>query len=399
MRGFAVKFVSFFALACCLAAVAHGSQGASSAPDGRRGFGSKMPLADVLATVRSTKDAERAFIAELDSLPSELAVLEAGALERYRERGYLALFDRGTEPSLALVHAELERVLTDPLAALSPAGARAEVLARIVCDLRLRVRAQACADVELDVRELRRALAVLRGATEGFVLLSQPEVDNIVARVDLSASFLRAARNDLRALRQLGDEAEIERRAQSLTAIARASEGVNVKRAALERELASLAALEKAMASALFTARLRSETHELLDWRQRVFDESVPLRDEALKWMPDSESAKLAPPEVQKLSRGDRMRGARQRALDSVGIDPLDAEALWVVAHSTDFFSGLVESRPWYDRFLALRGIRSHDHRTYSERKLDAREREALDSLQRGLYSDAGASRPPSGGR
>jgi hypothetical protein len=396
-----VKHLRLFVLAglVALAPLARAQQSVASAPDGRRGFGSKASVADVLATVRSTKDLDRAFLAELDALPSELAVLEAGALERYRERGYLALFDRSTEPSLALVHAELDLALADPLAALSSAGPRAEILARMVSDLRLRVRAKASAAVELDVRELRRGLAVLRGATEGFVLLTQAEIDAIAARLDLSASFLRAARNDLRALRQVGDESEIERRAQVLLSTARASEGVNVKRAKLERELATLAGLQQAMESALFTTRLRSETHELLDWRQRVFDESVPLRDEALLWMPDSETAKLAPPEVQKLSRGERMRGARQRAQESAAIDPLDPEALWALAHTADYFSGLVESRPWYDRFLALRGIRSHDHRTYAERKLDAREREALDSLQRGLYGDAGASQPQGGGR
>jgi len=378
-----------------LSSLAFARQEGSVAPDGRRGFGSRAQLSEVLATVRSTRDSERALLAELDNLPSELSVLVAGALERYRERGYLALLDPAREPSLADVQRELDSALRDPLAAFATAGRPGELRAQVASDLRLRLRRQVTSSLDLELLELRRGMAVLRGATEGFVLLTQDEATNIAARIDLAASFLRAMRNDLRALRQGGDEAEVARRAQSLTTIARASEGEQVRRAGLARELELLASVESAMAGATFTSRLRKSCAELLDWRARLFAESVPLRDEALLWLPDSEVAKQAPPDVQKLSRSERMRGARLRAQQALALDPLDPDAVWALAHSTDFLFGLVESRPWYDRFLALRGIRSHDHRTYAERKLDVREREALDSVQRGLYGGPGTADTP----
>ena len=198
--------------------------------------------------------------------------------------------------------------------------------------------------------------------------------------------------NDLRALRQGGDEAEIARRAETLLALAHASEGEQVRRAGLARELETLASVEDAMSAVTFTVRLRTSCRELLDWRARIFSESTALRDEALLWLPDSDIAKQAPPDVQKLSRSERMRGARLRAQQALALDPLDPEAVWAYAHATDFQFGIVESRPWYDRFLALRGIRSHDHRTYAERKLDLREREALDTVQRGLYGGPGTA-------
>lgn len=378
-----------------LSALALARQEGAVAPDGRRGFGSRAQLSEVLATVRSTRDGERALLAELDGLPSELSVLVAGALERYRERGYFELLDPAREPTLADVQRELERTLDDPLAALAGAGRAPELRAQVACDLRLRLRREVTSSLELELLELRRGMAVLRGATEGFVLLTPDEAMNIAARIDLAASFLRAMRNDLRALRQGGDEAEIARRAQALTALARASEGEQVRRAGLARELSSLASVETAMGGATFTARLRTSCREVLDWRARLFAESVPLRDEALLWLPDSEVAKQAPPDVQKLSRSERMRGAQLRAQQALAIDPLDLDAIWVRAHATDFLFGLVESRPWYDRFLALRGIRSHDHRTYAERKLDVREREALDAVQRGLYGGPGTADTP----
>ncbi len=350
-----------------LSALALARQEGAVAPDGRRGFGSRAQLSEVLATVRSTRDGERALLAELDGLPSELSVLVAGALERYRERGYLELLDPAREPTLADVQRELERTLDDPLVSLAGPGRAPELRAQVACDLRLRLRREVTSSLELELLELRRGMAVLRGATEGFVLLTPDEAMNIAARIDLAASFLRAMRNDLRALRQGGDEAEIARRAQALTALARASEGEQVRRAGLARELSSLASVETAMGGATFTARLRTSCREVLDWRARLFAESVPLRDEALLWLPDSEVAKQAPPDVQKLSRSERMRGAQLRAQQALAIDPLDLDAIWVRAHATDFLFGLVESRPWYDRFLALRGIRSHDHRTYAE--------------------------------
>jgi len=377
-----------------LSTLALARQDGAVAPDGRRGFGSRAKISEVLATVRSTRD--RTLLTELDNLPSELSVLVAGALERCRERGYLALLDPAREPSLAEVGRELDSALSDPLAAFSSAGRPAELRAEIASDLRLRLRRRVTSSLELELSELRRALAVLRGAAEGFVLLTQDEAMNIASRVDLAASFLRAMRNDLRALRQGGDEAEIARCAQSLTALARASEGEHVRRAGLARELELLASVESAMECSTFTLRLRKSCLELLDWRTRLFEESVPLRDEALLWLPDSEVAQLAPRDVQRLSRSERMRGARLRAQQALALDPLDPDAVWTLAHSTDFLCGLVESRPWYDRFLAVRGIRSHDHRTYAERKLDVREREALDSVQRGLYEGPGVADPPS---
>ena len=362
------------------------------APDGRRGFGSRAQLSEVLATVRSTRDAERALLAELDGLPSELSVLVAGAMERYRERGYLALLDPSREAAMADVHRALELTLGDPLVGLAGVELSAELRARLVSDLRLRLRRQVTTSLELESRELRRGLAVLRGATDGFVLLTPDEAMIIAARIDLAASFLRAMRNDLRALRQGGDEAEIVRCAATLLALARASEGEQVRRAGLARELETLASFEDAMSAVTFTVRLRTSCHELLDWRARIFSESIALRDEALLWLPDSDVAKQAPPDVQKLSRSERMRGARLRAQQALALDPLDPDAVWAYAHATDFQFGIVESRAWYDRFLALRGIRSHDHRTYAERKLELREREALDTVQRGLYGGPGTA-------
>ncbi|MCY3004226.1 MAG: hypothetical protein NTV21_20720 [Planctomycetota bacterium] len=373
----------------CLLLVAIASAGPRAgdgalAPDGKRGFGPEASLTETLAIVRATHEADQQFLKELDGLPSEVEVLSTAALERYRQRGYLKLVERSKEASLALVHAELKATLEHPFEALGD-GARGELAAKLVCDVRLRLRARVLANLVLPTKELHNALAVLRGATNGLVLLSTADVRCIAVRADLAASELRALRSDLLALRQSGGEAEIDTRAQGLIDLVRASEGEPVRRAGLERELAELQALEDGMAASLFSERLRTEQHELFEWRQRLFEESVPLRDEALLWLPDGEQPSKPPRDVERLSKSERMRGAGARSFSALALDPLDVDACWVAAHSSDFIYGITESRTWYDRFLALRGIRAHDHRTYADRKLDAREREALDAVQRAL--------------
>jgi hypothetical protein len=54
------------------------------------------------------------------------------------------------------------------------------------------------------------------------------------------------------------------------------------------------------------------------------------------------------------------------------------------MALSTDWLADRVRSRPWFDRYLALRGIRAHDHRTYQGKELEADEQIALDAVQLG---------------
>jgi hypothetical protein len=175
--------------------------------------------------------------------------------------------------------------------------------------------------------------------------------------------------------------------------IARESEGENVRRSAVQRECDEDARLETRMAGVLFTTRLREQAAALIEWRARLFDDTEPLRAEALQWVPDTVTGRGAPEPLASMSKSDRLRGAGYRALHALTIDPLDDELVWVAAHAADFLYGAGESKPWYDRYLALHGIRSHDHRTYSGRQLDLREREALDAVQRSVVPMPGRPR------
>lgn len=361
-------------------------EGAPLAPDGRRGLGSGTRVSEIYSVLRSAKDDDRRFLADLANLSSEIQVLAASSLEAYRAHGYLALLDPREPPSLPALHALYLELAADPFPALASGDERALALARMLHDPRFRARAAVLQDFDFEVRELVAGLAVFRGATDGFVELDQDQASNVAARVDLSASLLRAMRSDLEALRQsLGQVETDAARAAELVRVATQSEGENVRRASVERLCGEARRLEELMSSALFTTRLRADSVELLAWRAALFDQVVKPKREALEWTPDTPEGLAAPEAVQRLPKHERMRRAFQRAAEGLALDPLDAELAWICGHALDFTEGLRRSRPYFDRFLALRGIRSHDHRTTARRTLDAREREALDAVQRSL--------------
>ena len=105
------------------------------------------------------------------------------------------------------------------------------------------------------------------------------------------------------------------------------------------------------------------------------------------------EEGKAAPDALKALAKHERIRGAGYLATKGLEIDPLDDVLAWIAAHSAEFLYGIGQSRPWFDRFLALRGLRAHDHRSFSGRTLDEREREALDAVQRSTLPQPGKPR------
>lgn len=366
--------------------VALSSADVQLAPDGRRGFGSQTPVSEVLAVVRSSADSERAFLSELDNLASEIKVLVALARQSYEQAKYFDLLDALEDHSIDLLHARFASLDADPLPTLTLGGAKSRALASMLLDTRFRVRGQVLAGCEFELSELERGLRVLRGATEGFVLLTQAQASNITARVDLAASLLRAVRNDLRALRESSGGSEVDPALVArLLEEANASEGEGVRRARVLAERDAALRLAELMASALFTTRLRPQIEQQLKWRDSVVREAQPLAQQAERALPESDASAAPDPQLSALSKSDRIRRAGYFAAQAAELDPLAEGPAWIVAHASEFQFGLIESRPWYDRYLALRRIRSHDHRTYAGRKLNAREVEALEAAQRGL--------------
>ena len=139
------------------------------------------------------------------------------------------------------------------------------------------------------------------------------------------------------------------------------------------------------MLGTLFTRRFAAapQVRAQLDWRQRMRARAAPLLAEARVYLPESDSRAAAPPEIAAMRHSDRLRWAERRALEGLAFDPLDRELAFIAAHGGDFVWGDIQSRPLYDRFLALSGIRAHDDRTIRGRELTPRELEALVVVQR----------------
>jgi hypothetical protein len=239
-----------------------------------------------------------------------------------------------------------------------------------------------CQHFEFEAREVRAGLAALRGTGDGWVQLTAEETRAILTRVDLSASLLRALRSDLLALRVTKEtSSEDPEEVRELLEVERL-------RSESERRLA-LADIRtrcdervERMRQALFQTRLLPKVRTLLTWREGDLTRAEPLRQAALAHLPDTPEGRAAKGGVEKLARHERYRYALVYGQEALVFDPLDEVAAWAAAEGIDFLWGNRESRPYYDRFLALRGIRSHDHRTIQGRDLDAREERALYVVQ-----------------
>ena len=230
---------------------------------------------------------------------------------------------------------------------------------------------------------------MLRAGTDGWVALGPTELQNVLARIDLSAAWLRAIAKDLDVLGGTGEAPD----AAAVTAlVAAASTGDEALRdVALEAMFRVADERVERMLSALFTARFSDSpaARAQVDWRQRMRERARPLREEAFHYLPGSEASGEVPPELAKkiaeLRKTDRLRWAERRAVEGLGFDPLDEDLVYLSAHCADFLWGDIQSRPLYDRYLALRGIRAHDDDTLRGRELTGRELEALTVVQRGI--------------
>jgi len=358
------------------------------APDGRRGLGALTPLNDLLSLLRSNAEPDRAFKLELDTLVSDLKLQLDQVRTAYEQAQLFELLAPGDPRCLDALHARFEELAEDPLPTLAAGGKRGAALAQLLLDARMQVRAHALGNAELELLELENGLRVLRAANDGFATFTQVEASNIAARVDLAASWLRALRNDLAALRASSDARATSEQVAQLLAFAAASEGEGVRRANVERVCEPQRKLAELMGASLFTTRLAPSVESLVQWRADFLRAAAPLVDRAERALPEAD--RNAPPDaaLAALSKSERVRRSGQLAFEALQHDPLDERAVWLMAHASEFHYGLLQSRPWYDRYLALRRIRSHDHRSYQGRKLDVRENEALEAVQRQILPD-----------
>ncbi|MFN0006412.1 MAG: hypothetical protein ACKVXR_00780 [Planctomycetota bacterium] len=368
------------------------------APDDEKGFGPERTMRDIERLLRSSASEDRGHVAGLYRLEQDIRVLLAMATDRYEELGYFGLLDvakreeelqtRAGEEWLTPLE-RLDAAFRERAARAVPelleAGPTAELFAKLLVDSRFRTRALVIEGLEFEMRDLRSGMAVLQAHLDGFANLRDQEGDSIARRVDLAAARLRAAKLDLEALREERTDATAGeawgKDLEILLALARSKDPARID-AELPPVLERLDQREASMAAALFTTRLDTKIAGEIDRRALAITTAADLLTKIRPYFPGTPESEAADAEIKALSRSRRYAYASRAVVEALNYDPLNEELNWFGGESSDFLWGSMESRRWFDRFLALRGIRVHDYRTFKDRSLTREEKRAIDAVQ-----------------
>jgi hypothetical protein len=379
------------------------------APDGERGFGSGRGVRDLAHLLRSTVEEDRGFVASLYDLERQIRVLLSMTTEQYKSARYFDLVEiAAKEKRPATGVAEEKRVPLEELgalfreravhaaAALQQGGPAADLFARLLVDTRFRVRALVLDGLEFEIADMRAGLAVLFAELDGFTGLKDGEAAAIADRVDLAASRLRAAKLDLEVLREDGKDGKIlptwGKDLEGLFELIRSDDAERRARE-LPEALARLEEREQSMSSALFTIRLETRLSAEFEKRRKDLTTAADLVPVVRALLLGSTGSEKPDPRVAHLSKNQRFSEGSRRATEALACDPLEEEVNWLQGEASDFLQGAMESRRFFDRYLALRGIRVHDHRTYKDRALTHEEKRAIEVVQ-----SAGTTQPGSPG-
>ena len=356
------------------------------APDGHRGLGKETSRQELLQLFRTPDEDEESFLAELGHLERDIDVLVDNAVGVYRSRGYLDVLEPALDPTVKDLHRMFRELLRDPVSTMSDEGHSVE-FARMFLDTRFRVRMGLLDGWESEADELRHGLAVLDAAANGLVELTDHEAANIAQRVDFSAAALRAVKMDLEALREVpgwpGDTGVDDEAVTRWLALA-SIEDEEERARGVDASKYDEARRATQMRQMLFTTRLEEHVREELDWRREQDMKAYGHYREALEAWPDDDdkSSGVLAAELRKMSKTERRRRTREKALESLAYDPLDREAAYLAGQSARMVHGTVEALSHYDRFLALDGVRYNDDSTYRRRELTDRQEDALLYIQ-----------------
>lgn len=356
------------------------------APDGHPGLGMERSARELAKYLRKPPRQDRDAIESWTALPGQVEVRWNEIARDARER---KLFDvvEGVQgdPTLTDLFAAWRAAAADLPAALAESEPHAEALARLHVDARFRTLADLHADFALERRELMSGLAVLQGMNDGYVVLRDEEAQEISARVDLAAARMRSMALDLDALAEAGADGPgraTDELVEECLATAREPDA-QARLRQLSGLEARLATTRERLADTLFSARLAREVELALRRREAALQDAARRARELRPYLPETAEGAEPPEEIAEMKKSHRYAYALRLAVEGLAIDPLNAELAYFAGLSADFTQGPRVTRPWFDRFLAIRGIREHDARGL-ERPLDAWETHALDEVRDG---------------
>jgi len=356
------------------------------APDGRRGFGDESTIQEVVKLLHSSGDEDQEFLARLLGLESEVAVRVIRTRISYEELGYFGLLPRTSEQELDLLHEAFFDQIDQARVTLEEFGEYPSDMARVWPDVSFVLRAELMSTLERDLQELRGGRLFLLAHRDGFADVSTSEAQIITSRMDLAAARIRALIFDFDLLAKsdswLQNAREVEKELGALALITTAEE----RMAEFGRIEARLKQNLQAARSVLFTTRLEAEIEQREFARDWSMVEAEKYRVELVPWLPDTTEGRKAPKDVRGLPDHKRYVTVLRQALTGLSIDPLNAELCYYAGLASDFLYGEGEAVQWYDRYLAIRGMRAHETSTTTGKVLSEKERKAYDVVQRRAF-------------
>ncbi|MFT7486963.1 MAG: hypothetical protein ACI9F9_002820 [Candidatus Paceibacteria bacterium] len=357
-----------------------------TAPDGRTGFGHKKSAREVGKIFRCPDEDQEAFLRGLYDVSSDILVLRERARRSYDKRDYFKSLSRRSLPELSDLHSAFRAKMEDPEKVILAGGEQAALFVSMWLDLRFRLRMELFAQFEIEGPELRKGLALLAGSQNGYYDLKDGETRSITRRMDLAAARLRAVRSDLEVLRERGNKnapgSADPAWGRDLLAL-RGIPGDSDRRHALEALQAKSLKARMRLETVLFSARLAPQVKPEVDRRQAVLDQSALHLENAQAYLMippfDQNPAKA----MLELSRSKRHRFALSESLRGLDLDPLSEELTYITGIAAAELQDPRETRGWFDRYLAMRGIRSDVQATMKGRDLTPEEKRCLEEVMR----------------
>jgi hypothetical protein len=359
---------------------------AGLAPDGHAGLGTLGTARELGRIFQKPDEAQAALLRGLSELDSDVRILAEMVRRSYLERGYFRLLGRYEPRELQALGERFLQPASALLDFVASGSEEADAWVDMYLDLRFRARLPLLASFAQEAREVQAGLALLRGQVDGYVELKDSEARAIADRIDLSAALLRAIRLDLEALRERdpgssAGEAEPGWKVELIGLSKLRDEDARLE--AFARLEAKVGERLERMESVLFWRRLVTRLDPELQRRDLGRERASQHLDEVKLYMLELPEGVSAPRELLQMTQFARYQHALSEALKGLGAAPFDEELLYRTGLITDLLYDTQESRQWFDRYLALRGVRLHLYRT-TERELSEEEGYALRVLMRG---------------
>ncbi|MCP3917581.1 MAG: hypothetical protein GY711_18710 [bacterium] len=349
----------------------------AKAPDGHRGFGTSPDLRELEKLFRKAEGDDADFLASILDLQQDVHLLLHLTRTYYARRGYFDLLQPGEDEETLAVHFGILR--RNPFA--EPMGKRrAQAFVELLVDERFWVREEVMQDWREEMRQVRGGLALFRAHTHGVAeLTGDGELARVTQRVDLAAARLRALRLDLEALYQSpidAGDSELEYEEERLVELI--TDGDPKARSMIQDLERRSRHDRQRLRDGLFTRKLAAQLGREIVQREKGILRARGIYAEVLQLLPTFDRHNPPPPAIASMEKSERYKRSASSGVEGLFHDPFHAELNYLVGLGYDFFAGRHVSRAYFDRFLALRGIRYYDYATYGRRDLDGMEEYAL---------------------